>query len=106
MRSALEALKLKPDLVEARDLLATMYTRSGHYDLAIEQCRLALQYAPSDQSAMYQLIIALRHTGQSGRSDEIQALVKRLSDLQQASLQQETDRKRYRLVEQQPVPPK
>jgi len=104
MRSALEAVKLKPDLVEARDLLATMYTRSGQYNLAIEQCRLALQYAPSDQSAMYHLIIALRHSGQSGRSDEIQALVKRLSDLQQASLQQETDRKRYRLVEQQSAP--
>ena len=106
MRSALEAVKLRPDLVEARDLLATMYMRAGQYNLAIEQCRLALQYSPSDQSAMYQLIIALGHSGQSGRSDEIQALVKRLSDLEQASLQQETDRKRYRLVEQQPVPPK
>jgi tetratricopeptide (TPR) repeat protein len=105
IRSALRAVKLKPDLVEARDLLASMYTRSGKYNLAIEQCRLALQYSPSDQTAIYHLIVALRHSGQRGQRDEIQTLVKRLSDVQQASRQQETDRKRFKLVEQPPVPP-
>ena len=105
IRSALRAVKLKPDLVEARDLLASMYTRSGQYNLAIEQCRVALRYSPSDQTAIYHLIVALRHSGQSGQRDEIQTLVKRLSDAQQASRQQETDRKRFKLVEQQPVPP-
>ena len=104
MRSALLAVKLKPDLVEARDILASMYLRSGKYGLAIEQCRLALQYAPSDQGAMYHLITALRHSGQSGQQEEIQVLLKRLSALQQASLQQETDKKRFRLVEQQSAP--
>jgi tetratricopeptide (TPR) repeat protein len=104
LSSALLAVKLKPDLVQARDLLASMYMSSGQYSLAIEQCRLALQYAPSDQSALYHLIIALRHSGQSGQRDEIQALVKRLSDLQQSALQQETDKKRFKLVEQPSVP--
>jgi tetratricopeptide (TPR) repeat protein len=104
MGSALLAIKLKPDLVQARDLLASMYMSSGQYSLAIEQCRLALQYAPSDQSALYHLIIALRHSGQSGQRDEIQALVKRLSDLQQSALQQETDRKRFKLVEEPSAP--
>jgi len=104
MRSALLAVKLKPDSVEARDILSGLYARSGQYGLAIEQCRLALQYAPSDRTAVYHLITALRHSGQSVQSDEIQALLKRLSNLQQASLKQETDRKRFRLVEQQSVP--
>jgi tetratricopeptide (TPR) repeat protein len=104
MNSALLAVKLKPDLVQARDLLASMYMGSGQYRLAIEQCRLALQYAPSDQSALYHLIIALRHSGQSGQREEIQALVKRLSDLQQSALQQETDRKRFNLIEEPPAP--
>jgi tetratricopeptide (TPR) repeat protein len=104
--SALIAVKLKPDFVEARDLLASLYFASGQYRLAIEQSQLALQYAPSDQSAMYHLIMALRHSGQSGERDKIQALVKRLSESQQASRQQDTDRKRFKLVEQQPVPPK
>jgi tetratricopeptide (TPR) repeat protein len=105
LSSLLRAVKLKPDLAEARDLLAGMYIRSGRYNLAIEQCRLALRYSPSDQTSIYHLIVALRHSGQSGQRAEIQTLVKRLSDLQQASRQAETDRKRFKLVEQEPVPP-
>jgi tetratricopeptide (TPR) repeat protein len=105
LSSLLRAVKLKPDLAEARDLLAGMYIRSGQYNLAIEQCRLALRYSPSDQTSIYHLIVALRHSGQSGQRAEIQTLVKRLSDLQQASRQAETDRKRFKLVEQEPVPP-
>jgi tetratricopeptide (TPR) repeat protein len=104
MRSALLAVKLKPDLVQARDLLASMYMSSGQYGLAIEQCRLALQYSPSDKTAIYHLIIALRHSGQSGQRDEIQVLAKRLSGLQETSLHQETDRKRFKMVEQQFAP--
>jgi hypothetical protein len=50
-------------------------------------------------------MIALRHSGQAGQHDEIQALVKRLSELQQSSLQKETDRKRFRLVEPPPASP-
>ena len=105
IRSALRAVKLKPELVEARDLLAGMYARSGQYNLAIEQCRLALRYSPSYQTAIYHLIVALRHSWQSGQRDEIQTLVKRLSDVQQASRQQEIDRKRFKPVRQQRVPP-
>jgi tetratricopeptide (TPR) repeat protein len=103
MKSVQQALKLKPDMVEARDLLANMYIHSEQYNLAIEQCRLALRDAPSDQSAMYHLIIALRHSGPDGQR-EVQALVKRLSDLKQTSRQQETERKRFKLVEQDPSP--
>jgi tetratricopeptide (TPR) repeat protein len=105
IESAHQAVKLNPDMVEARDLLASMYLRAGKYDLAIAQCRLALQTAPTDQSAIYHLITALRHAGK-GQSEEMQALVKRLSELQKASLQQENERKRYKLVEQESAPPK
>ena len=103
VESALAAVRLKPDLVDARDLLANIYLRSGKYSLAIEQCRLALQYAPADQDAMYHMIMALRRSGQAGQSKEIGPLVKRLSELQQASLRQDTDRKRFKLVEEQPA---
>jgi tetratricopeptide (TPR) repeat protein len=105
LQSALLAIRLKPDMVEARDLLANIYTSSGQYNLAIEQCRVALQYDPSDQTAIYHLIVALRHSGQGEKRDEIQALVKRLSELQKVARQQETDRKRFKLVEQGPIPP-
>jgi tetratricopeptide (TPR) repeat protein len=96
LKSALLAVKMKPELVEARDLLASMYMRSEQYSLAIEQCKVALKYQPSDEKAMYHLVISLRHTG---HSDELQPLVKRLGEMHQESLHTETERKRFRLVE-------
>ena len=103
LRSALLAVKLKPDLASARDLLAGIYVHSAQYNLAIEQCRIALKDSPSDETAAYHLLIALRHSGQ-GNTDEIKALVKQLSAMHQAALQQESDKKRYRLVEQDAPP--
>ena len=97
--AASQALKLKPDMLEARDLLATVYIETQKYDLAIEQCRLALKEAPSDQSAMYHLIVALRHSGPEGQR-EISALVKQLSDLKQNARKLETEQKTFKLVEE------
>lgn len=94
MDSVQRAIKLKPELVDAHDLLANIYMTEGHYDLAIQQCRIALQYAPNDETATYHLLTSLRHTGQK---DELPALVKRLSQLHQDSLKKETDRKKFRL---------
>lgn len=97
--SASQALKLKPDMVEARDLLAGIYIDTAKYDLAIEQCRLALKNAPADQSAMYHLIIALRHSGAEDQR-QIPVLVKQLSDLKQTARRLETEQKTFKLVEQ------
>jgi len=102
-RSALKAVELKPDLVTARDTLASIYVHSHQYNLAIEQCRAALKYSASDEAAAYHLLIALRHSGQSD-TPEIKALVKQLAVMHQASMKQESDRKRYRLVEQDAPP--
>lgn len=97
MQAALSAARSKPDLTGAHDLLATMYMSLKQYDRAIKECRLSLQYDPSDEAAMYHLVISLRH---AGRNDELPPLVKRLSDMHKESLKRETDRKRYRLVEE------
>lgn len=94
MECAQRATKMKPDLVEAHNLLASMDMSTGHYDLAIEQSRTALKYAPEDETATFHLVIALRHAGQK---EELPALVKRLAQLHQDSMKKETDRKRYRL---------
>jgi tetratricopeptide (TPR) repeat protein len=98
LHSVQQALKLRPDMVDARDLLARIYISSGRNDLAIEQCHVALRDSPSDQAALYHLILALRSTG---HTDEIQTLSKQLSDLKQQARQKEADTKRYRLVEQE-----
>lgn len=95
MQETLIAEKGKPDLVEAHNQLASMYMTLGQYDRAIKECRTALQYDPANESAMYHLIISLRHIG---HNDELPPLVKRLSELHQESLRHETDRKRFRLV--------
>lgn len=100
-QKVLLALKLKPDLVKARDLLSDIYMRTNQYDLAVKQCKLALQTSPSDEAAMYHLIISLRHMG---KRDELPPLVKRLAEMHQESLHAETGRKKFRLVEQENPP--
>ena len=100
IREAELALKLKPDLLEARDLLATLDAEAGQYDQAVQQCRLVLASNPDDQMAIYHLIVALRHESKPDERAEIPGLVKKLADLQKVSRQQETDRKRFRLEEQ------
>ncbi len=101
LRSALKTVKLKPDYVPARDLLASIYMHAGQYGQAIEQCRVALKHFPSDETATYHLLIALKH---SGSSAELPELAKRLAQLHRESLQQENERKSYRLVEENPPP--
>lgn len=98
MQSAASAAKTRPNLVEAHDQLASMYMKLSKYDEAVKECRTALQYDPSNETAMYHLIISLRHSG--AKAEDLKPLVKRLAELHQASLQHETDRKRFRLVEQ------
>ena len=60
-----------------------------------------VKYNPSDKSAIYHLIAALRHSDQSQDRAELQTMVRRLSDLEKSSLQGETAKKKFRLVEQQ-----
>jgi tetratricopeptide (TPR) repeat protein len=98
-KEASAAITLKPDLNEARDLLADIDIASSRYSDAEQQSRTALQNDPSDQTAVYHLIIALRHNHQETAASEIPALVKRLSALQQQSLDQETARKHFSLTE-------
>jgi tetratricopeptide (TPR) repeat protein len=105
IQAASQAVKLKPDLLEARNLLANLYIRSDQYDAAVEQSRAVLQHDPSNESAMFHLIVALRRSGKSGATAELQDLSKRLSDLQQASSRKEIELNRYKLVEQQSAPP-
>ncbi|MGA8938284.1 MAG: tetratricopeptide repeat protein [Acidobacteriaceae bacterium] len=105
IRSALMALNLKPDMTEAHDLLGSLYADEGEYSVAIEQSRLALRANPADQTAIYHLIVALRHDGQTKDREEIPLLVKQLASLQDTSRKQESERKRFKLVEQDPVIP-
>lgn len=97
--AAAKAVQLDPDLALAHDVLARLYLNSGRVSLAIEQSRLALRADPSDQTALYHLILALRR---SGKSNEIPPLLKRYT-----ALREHAARDRSRLFEpgQSAVPP-
>ena len=96
--AATRATELKADFVLPRDILGSLYLKSGQFDQAIEQCRLALKNNPSDQEALYHLIQALRQSGK-GSKPEMAELVKRLAALRQESRNAEAANNRYKLYE-------
>jgi hypothetical protein len=76
-------------------VLAKYYLDSGENVLAAKECRLVLEKSPSDQSALYHLVIALRKTNNQA---EIPDLLKRLAKARQDATRQEGERNRYKLV--------
>jgi tetratricopeptide (TPR) repeat protein len=97
VESAEKAVSLSPSLGEAHDLLAKLYLQSGQNEAAIEQCRKVLSVDPKDQTALYHLIQALR---KSGRQEELPDLLKRLAALRMEGSKEESERNRYKLVEE------
>jgi tetratricopeptide (TPR) repeat protein len=96
MRSATQAVKLRPTLGPARGVLAKLYLENGQYAEAAEQCRKAIEIDPKDQTALYHLIQALRRTDSQ---KEIPDLLKRLATLRQQATNEEREQYRYKLVE-------
>jgi tetratricopeptide (TPR) repeat protein len=96
--AAFRALQLNPGLTLARDLLGSLYLKSGQNAESIEQSRLALHESPSDQEAIYHLIQALRKSGKAP-SGELSGLVKRLADLRKESRETEASENKYKLYE-------
>ena len=96
MRSARRAVLLRPALGPAREVLAKLYLQADQYQAAAEQCRKALEVDPSDQTALYHLIQAVRKTDQKA---EIPALLKRLATLRQQASNEEREQYRFKLVE-------
>jgi tetratricopeptide (TPR) repeat protein len=100
--AAARATQLNPEFFLARDILGSLYLKSGRLDLAIEQCRLALKGNPSDQESLYHLIQALRQRG-TGSKPEMADLVKRLEKLRRESHDQEVTTTKYKLYETAPA---
>jgi tetratricopeptide (TPR) repeat protein len=96
MRSAKQAVALQPTLAPAHVVLAKLYMQAGQYPEAIEQCRKALAIDPKDQTAVYRLIQALRKTGQN---KEIPELLSRLAQLREQANNEEREKYRYKLLE-------
>lgn len=101
MRSARQAVSLRPGLSGARTVLAKLDLQAGNYREAVEQFRKALVQDPSDQTALYHLIQALRKTGDKA---EIPDLLTRLAQLRKQTAHEESQRYQYKLVEEDQQP--
>jgi tetratricopeptide (TPR) repeat protein len=101
LRSARQAVSLRPGLSGARTVLAKLYLQAGNYPAAVEQCRKAIAQDPKDQTALYHLIQALRKTGDKA---EIPDLLKRLAQLRKQTAHEESQRYQYKLVEEDQPP--
>ncbi len=96
LRSARKAVTLRPSLGPAHAVLAKLYVDSGRNQLAVEQCRKALEIDPKDQTSLYRLIQALRKTGET---TEIPVLLKRLAQLRQQDAKEQKQHYQYKVVE-------
>jgi tetratricopeptide (TPR) repeat protein len=97
VNSAEKAISIRPSLAVARDVLAKLYLQAGENAAAVEQSRKALSSDPKDQTALYHLIQALR---KSGQTEAIPDLLKRLATLRMEGTKEESERNRYKLVEE------
>jgi tetratricopeptide (TPR) repeat protein len=95
LNAAKRSVSLQPSLTAAHNVLAKYYLDAGENALAAKECRIALEQSPSDQSALYHLVIALRKTG--GQA-EIPDLLKRLARARQEATKEEGEHNRYKLV--------
>jgi len=89
---ATKAIELDPQLVQAYDLLGSLYLQIEQIDLAIKSSRVALKIAPNDQQALYTLILALRKTNSKG---ELKDLVQKLTDLRKSEASESNQKTRY-----------
>ena len=95
LQAAKTAVQLQPELGLARDVLGRLYLQAGDINGAVEQSKLAFANDPTDQTALYHLILALR---KAGRSSEIPALTKKLTSLRRQAQKREIDERRFAIV--------
>jgi tetratricopeptide (TPR) repeat protein len=96
IEAARNAIRLKPDFPLAEDLLGSLYLEENKVDLAFEQFESALKHNPSDQSALYHMIVVSR---KSGRTKDIPDLLKRFAEAKSLQRKQDELTGRYMLVE-------
>jgi len=99
MSSAKRAVALNPALGPAHTSLAKLYMLSEQYPEASAEFRKALDSDPTDQTALYHLIQALRKTDQKG---EIPDLLKRYALLRQQAANKKREENQFKLVERDP----
>ncbi|HTB96288.1 MAG TPA: hypothetical protein VK716_04720, partial [Terracidiphilus sp.] len=99
---ARKATEIDPRLVQAYDLLGSLYLQTEQIEPAIKECRTALKIEPKDQQSLYTLILALRKTSSK---DELKSLVQRLTELRKEEGVENSQKAKYgQLVEERSGP--
>jgi tetratricopeptide (TPR) repeat protein len=96
MNSAKKAVALNPALGPAHTVLAKLYMMAEQYPEAAAECRKALDADPTDQTALYHLIRAVRKTDQKG---QIPDLLEQYALLRQQAANKKREENRFKLVE-------
>jgi tetratricopeptide (TPR) repeat protein len=89
------AVELAPDFAEAHAELGKLCLKIGESARAVTHLRRAIALAPSDRTATYSLLLALR---QAGLEDETPAVAGRLRELMAQEREDEVRRNRLRLL--------
>jgi tetratricopeptide (TPR) repeat protein len=90
------SVHLDPTYTPAHDLLALLYLRSGKLEPCIKEAEIALAQDPTDESALYQEMMALKRVGETAKAN---ALVARLQSIRQLNAQKRQATDRYRLLD-------
>ena len=91
----LRSVELDPKVAAARVELGKLYLKSADLDNSIAHFQQALALDPSERTATYQLMVALR---KAGRPQEAAALARKVRAQLQRERAEEVDRNRYQLV--------
>ena len=97
LNSARKAVSIKPSLGPAHTVLAKLYMAAARFPEAVAECRKALQDDPADQTALYDLVRALRKTDQKS---EIPGLLKQLAAARLQANNKKREENRFKLVEE------
>jgi tetratricopeptide (TPR) repeat protein len=95
----LRAVAAAPRFAPARTELGKLYLKTDLPDQAIEQLEKALALDPSDRTATYQLLVALRRAGRQAEANRLVGRVRTLLDEEKAA---EVARNRFRLMKAEP----
>ena len=91
----LRSVELDPKVAAARVELGKLYLKSADLDNSIAHFQQALALDPSERTATYQLMVALR---KAGRPQEAAALARKVRAQLQREKAEEVERNRYQLV--------
>jgi tetratricopeptide (TPR) repeat protein len=95
----LRAVAASPRDAAVRTELGKVYLKTGESEKAIEQLQKAVELDPSDKTATYHLLLALRKAGRDKASQQLVDRVRALLDNEKAS---EIARNRFRLMKAEP----